>query len=262
MENRTHRPCGGTPRRGLTLIELLLVISVLGLLSAILIPALSSGRHAAMDLKCRSGLRTITTSFMDFASESGAGRRGDSDQFAAGQFRLEDFQESIYQVDEFWNDPTEDRVTIDSRTLPLACPASPATLERRSGVPCSRGAVGPRKNISVGFNRRLDTTTRFIDDRAFPQNAYVTEKILNYADVPLVFDVDGEKSAANNVIPYYSAPPLARQDIPDIYSSGRYWIPSFRHRGSMNVAFIGGHVLSSRQPTQEPWWRWDYEPEM
>jgi prepilin-type processing-associated H-X9-DG protein len=244
------------------LIELLLVISVIGLLSAILIPALSSGRHAARDLKCRSGLRTITTSFIDFASESGAGRRGDSDQYDGGQFRLEDFQESIYQVDEFWNDPTLERVTIDSGTLPLACPASSAPLIRRAGLPCSRGAVGPKKNISVGFNRRLDTTTRYVEKRALPQNAYVTEKVLNFADVPLVFDLDGEKSELNNILPYYSAPPVPRQDEPDIYSTGRYWIPSFRHRGSMNVAFIGGHVLSSRHPTQEPWWRWDYEPEM
>jgi prepilin-type N-terminal cleavage/methylation domain-containing protein/prepilin-type processing-associated H-X9-DG protein len=262
MENRTHCRSRSSRRRGLTLIELLLVISVIGLLSAILIPALSSGRHAAMDLKCRTGMRTITTSFMDFASESGAGRRGDSDQYSAGQFRLEDFQESIYQIDEFWNDPTSDRVIMDSRTQPLACPASPAKLERRSGMPCSRGAVGPRKNVSIGFNRRLDTTTRVIDSRAFPQDAFVTEKILSYADVPLAFDIDGEMSVTRSIIPYYSAPPLPRQEVPDIYSSGRYWIPSFRHRGGMNVAFIGGHVLSSRQPTQEPWWRWDYEPEM
>lgn len=256
MENRTHS------RLGLTLIELLLVVSVLGLLSAILIPALSSGRHAAMDLKCRTGLRNVTLSFMDFAGPNGAGKRGDSDQLPEGQFRLEDFQESVYRIDEFWDDPSGQRVQIDARVQPLMCPAGTGRLERRAGIPCSLGAVGPSKGVTMGFNRRLDTSSRIIDGRSYPQNAFVTEKILNYADVPLVFDVDGEKAATNGVIPFYSAPPLSRRDAPDIYDSGRYWVPSMRHRGRMNVAFIGGHVLSSRQPTQEPWWRWDYQPEM
>jgi len=29
----------------------------------------------------------------------------------------------------------------------------------------------------------------------------------------------------------------------------------------MNVGFIGGHVLSSAEPTTEPFWRWTYVPE-
>jgi prepilin-type processing-associated H-X9-DG protein len=256
MEHRTHR------RVAVTFIELLLVISVIGLLTAILVPALSSGRHAAMDLKCRAGLRNVTTAFLDFASSSGAGRRGDSDQYSDGQFRIEDFQESIYQVDEFWNSPTIRQTAIDASSQPLMCPAVKGRLMRRAGIPCSRGAVTPFANVSVGFNRRLDRSTQYVNDRATAQNAYVTEKILNYADVPLVFDVDGEKATGKSITPYYSAPPIARQARPDIYSSGRFWMPALRHRGRMNVGFIGGHVLSSRQPTSEPWWRWDYQPDM
>ncbi len=243
----------------MTLIEILLVISVLGLLTAILMPALSSGRHAALDLKCRAGLRTVTTDFLDFASASGAGKRGDSDEFDQ-QFRLEDFQESIYQISEFWNDPSPQKTLIDARTQPLICPAGPSRLEKRPGIPCSFGAVGPARNISIAFNRRLDTSSKNIEGRAVPGTAYITEKILNYADVPLVFDVDGEKAETSGVLPYYSAPALNDHAV-DVFSSGRYWFPSMRHRGRMNVAFIGGHVLSSSQPTKEPWWRWDYQPD-
>ncbi len=255
MENRTHS------RFGLTLIELLLVVSVLGLLSAILIPALSSGRHAAMDLQCRAKLRTVTTSFLDFAGGSGAGKRGDSDSLGDNRFRVEDFQESIYRISEFWDEEGQ-RASLDSRTQPLMCPTSSGRLNRRAGIPCSLGAVGPKKNVSIGFNKRLDTGTRYIDDRSFPQSVYLTEKILNYADVPLVFDLSGEAAVSNNVLPYYSAPPLSSLASPDIYSTGRFWMPAMRHRGKMNVAFVGGHVLSSRKPTQEPWWRWDYQPDM
>lgn len=243
----------------MTLIELLLVISVIGLLAAILMPALSSGRHAALDLKCRAGLRTVTTTFMDFASASGTGKRGDSDQYDQ-QFRLEDFQESIYQISEFWNNPSSERTLIDARTQPLICPAGPSQLEKRPGISCSRGAVGPAKNVSIAFNRRLDTSSHVIEGRAVAETAFITEKILNYADVPLVFDADGETADANKVLPYYSAPALSDRAA-DVFMSGRYWFPSMRHRGRMNVAFIGGHVLSSSQPTKEPWWRWDYQPD-
>lgn len=244
---------------GFTIIELLISAGVVSLLAAILLPAMSAGRQAAKDLECRAQLRVVTQRFTDFADDSGTGLRGES-QDLDGRFRIEDFQESVYQVDEFWVGPESERTQIDAGVSPLLCPASPGRMERRAGLPCSAGAVGPAANVSTGFNKRLETRTRDFRGRPFPANAYLTSKILTMPDVPLVFDVDGQQAFERGVLAFYAAPPVLNDKWVDIYESGNNWFPSFRHRGRMNVGFVGGHVLSTLNPTQEPWWQWNYQP--
>ena len=254
-----HR--GGPRRRGFTILELLLVVSIIALLLSILLPALSATRQTANDLKCKANLRSVVLQFICWADASGAGHRGQSDNLGPNIFRIEDFQESIYGVDEFWSGPATERLGMSAMDQPLMCPSHAGMLERRSGVPCSAGAVGPKKDVSIGFNKRLETRTRYIQGQPYPAPAYVPEKILHYPDVPVLFDVDGQEAVQRDLLPYYSAPPILDDPITDIYESGMWWFPSFRHRGGLNVGFVGGHVLSSSHPTTEPWWRWSYQPD-
>ena len=256
----TDTKMGGNKKQGFTLIELLVVIAIIGLLLAILMPAMSAGRHVAMDLKCKANLRVIGQRFIEFADASGAGLRGDSQKFG-NRFLIEDFQESIYEIDEYWSDyGGAERVGMPMVEQPLICPSGPPHLERLKGFPCSSGAIGPFKNVSVGFNMRLDTRTRDDLPWPYPATAYLTSNILQSPAVPLAFDVDGQKAFEDDRLPYYSAPPIEDDKYIDFYEDGRFWFPSFRHRGGLNVAFIGGHVLSSTDPLMEPWWRWDYQP--
>jgi prepilin-type N-terminal cleavage/methylation domain-containing protein/prepilin-type processing-associated H-X9-DG protein len=251
-----RRPCA------FTLLELLIVISIIALLASILLPALSGGRHAAQDLKCQANLRIVCLDFTAFADESGSGRRGDSDQLGPNLFRIEDFQESIYGIDEFWSGADAGQSPLNGSQQPLMCPARPSSsLDRRAGMPCSAGAIGPQANVSVGFNKRLETRTQSIDGRPFPAPAYVSGRILQYPDVPLLLDVEGREAVQRGRVPYYSAPPILDDAAVDIYEFGQWWFPAFRHRGRLNVGFVGGHVLSSSHPTTEPWWRWSYQPD-
>ena len=259
MINTTKQYAKGR-RDGFTLIELIVVLGIISLLLALLLPALSSGRHAAMDLECRTKLRAVTTEFIAFADESGAGLRGDSERYG-NRFKIEDFQESVYKIDEYWDGLTVDRMTIDHGEQLMMCPAGPSYLERRSQMPCSAGAIGPQKNVSIAFNKRLETRTRYDLPFPAPANAYLTPKILQHPDVPLLLDVAGEKAVADNRLPYYTAPQVLNDKIVDIYESGKHWFPSLRHRGRLNIGFIGGHVLSSSHPTTEPWWKWNYQPD-
>jgi Tfp pilus assembly protein PilE len=252
-------PCNR--RAAVTLIELLVVLGIIAVLVAVLMPALSFGRQAAHDLKCRANMRSVIISFNQFADPTASGRRGDSEKLGASRFQLEDFQESVYGVSEFWQGQASRRQTIQANEQVMVCPAGATQLDRKSGVPCDSGAVGPASNITIGFNMRLHTMTRFIEDKAFGAKAVLTDKMLTMADVPLLFDVDGQLADDRGALPYYSAPPIPRMAKRDIYFGGHFWFPAMRHRMRMNIGYIGGHVVSTANPLGEPWTRWDYQPD-
>ncbi len=258
-QNNSARP---RSRNAFTVIELLVALSVIALLIAILLPALSAGRHAARDLRCKANLRSVATEFSVFADAGNNVNRGQSDNGGTDRFEIEDFQESIYRVAEFWPGGDLERQSLSDSSLTMVCPSGPArALTRRAGIPCSEGAVGPAAGISVGFNMRLHRRSTDIDGVQYLRTARLSPKILAFPDVPLVFDVGGEAADLAGHTPYYSAPAVMDDKVADAYESGNHWFPALRHRNKMNVAFVGGHVLSSANVTAEPLWRWSYQPE-
>jgi prepilin-type N-terminal cleavage/methylation domain-containing protein len=60
----THR---GT-RRGLTLIEILVVVAIIGLLLALLFPAVQKARERARDMVCKNNLHQINIAIGDFTN--------------------------------------------------------------------------------------------------------------------------------------------------------------------------------------------------
>ncbi|UCE62127.1 MAG: type II secretion system protein [Phycisphaerales bacterium] len=248
--------------RAFTLIETLIVMSIIAVLLAILLPALNSARQASKAIVCTANMKTVVMEFGFFAEGTSAGGRGDSESLGGDKFRINDFLDSLYQLDEFW-DRDEDSVgTLKSGNDLALCPAGAPRLTKRKGYPCGREAVGPVEDVSIAVNMRLYRAVFEVKDMqllASPSATHVSPRILRHPYVPLILDVDGQEAAQKGVDPFYIAPAL--KDVEDPYTTGRYWSPSTRHGGKTVVGFVGGHVLSSTQPDEEHW-DWSYQGEL
>jgi prepilin-type N-terminal cleavage/methylation domain-containing protein/prepilin-type processing-associated H-X9-DG protein len=249
-------------RHAFTFVEMLVVIAIIGVLLAMLMPALSAVRRSSKALVCSANMQTLLTDFRFFADGDSTGGRGKSEQLGRGRFWINDFQDSLYHMDEFWDGGSAATTTLSSSDSPMLCPAGARQLTKRKGFPCGRQAVSPVEDVSLAVNMRLYRAVLDVQGKkllASPTATHLSTRILDRPYVPLILDVDGKQAVAGGVDPFYVAPPIPGVDDP--YASGRYWSPARRHNGKTIVGFVGGHVLTSEKPEKERW-DWSYQGEL
>mgnify|MGYP001177789395 CR=1 FL=1 len=199
------RPFHKFPDRGLTLIELLIVIAIQAFLVAILLPSLSAARATARQSACLATLSTWGRGFQYYAQEFSGflPRRGQGLQVTTQIDRADDWFNAVPVM--LGESSLQQRFIDGRRPRPgdtgiWNCPAGPADL----------GFVW----LAYAMSMRVSTW-----NDAYPTKQ---ERIPKPASLVLLTEGPGPRSS---VLPS-SAP----------------WNPDVRHRGSINILFLDGHV--------------------
>lgn len=216
-----------------TLIELLTVIAVIGILAAILIPAVGKVRERAHAAGCVSNLRQLAVAATMYASA----HRGN---FPA----LNGETDTTPQVPWFeqlrpYIDDEDSRQSIEV----INCPSSDHYME----------VDGVRKTThAYGWHHKLIPDTRTKSDGTKP-NPYKAMKIQRPSETILVADA-GQRSGSGWGFGYFAIsgvynPATADNVLPMSSFTGfgaSAANPSFsqRHNGQGNAAFVDGHVES------------------
>lgn len=212
---------------GFTLVELLVVISIIALLLSILMPSLGAARNSAKSVVCKARLRSIgqaiytyqwPTLLLSYYGKLPTGGTG-----------------YIY-----WPDVLAKTSNIDPYSNLFVCPSVLPEKRVGSTYPESYGYMWPllKDSLDVSIDRRSE------NQNGWPWYEFNLKKMLQKRGNCLMF---GDSSYAGETdIPVskrWAQSGWCRRDAPPSYGMG---LAHLRHKKSGNFLFLDGHVETLR----------------
>jgi len=258
IATRIAMPTYPRGKRGFTLVELLVVIAIIGILVALLLPAIQSSRAAARRTQCASNLKQLGIALHSYA-----------DTWGGSLIPVSTYNWMLPGGDyprRYWFGEVKDSATlapgeegIDRRRgflMPymehnaqvMQCPDF-VGIKARWG----KATAGYAYNyVYCGPGVRPDWTSgdpnKLLGPITHGLNYFdSTNTTVVFADAAAIFDFDdwnGRYKAGELVETFHLEPP-----------SGRFPTVHFRHRGVANVVFLDGNVRAV-QPSTNPMGPW------
>ena len=204
---------------GFTLIELLVVISIIALLVAILLPALSSARDAAKSVQCKSRQRQLVIAMLAYTHDH------------EGWTTITHWKDSSNNH-HFWNEYLEANRYLG--------------LDQKEGIyECPAWKTNPSSNITT-FAFRTNPTSHASDWNTRPAQAFDLKMLERRDDFGLFYD--------SIVNPTYTTGSYAQMQYAEIEgdpaggTNGKFI--HLRHHRRVNVGYADGHVVGRNETDQ------------
>ena len=207
--------------RAFTLVELLVVISIIALLVSILLPALSKARESARTVICATNLRNVGMAIIYYAD--------DNNNFLPPGFGFEGMQGTAWEHNNYWSVAVSEYINPQQDVYHSSAEAMHCPTKR----PYPNLPASATESLNYAMAKRLSTVINFYGGPGADKNWRKMDSI----KIP----------AANiAVVDFWWGRPITGFDIP-IEAQNLGLIRPLIHKNKDNFLFLDAHV--------EPLWQ-------